>query len=226
MLFLPALMQGVFPSDRVTDNWVTNPAVLPAELRGDAGAIPQLADATNAGMRTYKNALHEQQLLAEDRLAYVGATRAKRLLVGSGHYWRAELANPRQPSEYLRTIMAAAQEQDRLVPVVAEPGGVNPLVTQATAQPRPAPLDPDVAGRRAEAAAAVEAARIRWRDSGGRRPEELGAPLGRRGDRGGLGRRPGSTAGRAAGVIWLGPATGAPPASRSVGLARCCRLAR
>ena len=50
VVFLPALMQGIFPSDRVTDNWVTNPAVLPADLRGDAGAIPQLADATNAAM--------------------------------------------------------------------------------------------------------------------------------------------------------------------------------
>ena len=37
VVFLPALMQGIFPSDRVTDNWVTNPAVLPADLRGDAG---------------------------------------------------------------------------------------------------------------------------------------------------------------------------------------------
>jgi DNA helicase-2/ATP-dependent DNA helicase PcrA len=49
VVFLPALMKGVFPSDRVTDNWVTNPAVLPAELRGDAGSIPQLEEATNAG---------------------------------------------------------------------------------------------------------------------------------------------------------------------------------
>ena len=50
VVFLPALMKGVFPSDRVTDNWVTNPAVLPADLRGDAGSIPQLADTTNAAM--------------------------------------------------------------------------------------------------------------------------------------------------------------------------------
>ena len=84
VVFLPALMHGVFPSDRVTDNWVTNPAVLPAELRGDADAIPQLAETTNTAMGTYKAALRDQQLLAEDRLAYVAATRAKRLLVGIG----------------------------------------------------------------------------------------------------------------------------------------------
>ena len=97
VVFLPALMQGIFPSDRVTDNWVTNPAVLPADLRGDAAAIPQLADATNAAMAEYKARLTEQQLLAEDRLGYVGVTRAKRLLVGSGHWWRADLVRPRVP---------------------------------------------------------------------------------------------------------------------------------
>ena len=40
VVFLPALMKGVFPSDRVTDNWLTNPGVLPADLRGDAQLDP------------------------------------------------------------------------------------------------------------------------------------------------------------------------------------------
>jgi DNA helicase II / ATP-dependent DNA helicase PcrA len=167
VVFLPALMHGVFPSDRVTDNWVTNPAVLPAELRGDADAIPQLAEASNTAMGTYKTALRGQQLLAEDRLAYVAATRAKRLLVGSGHYWRAELANPRRPSDYLETIMAAAQAGGRLDPVADEPGPVNPLLVQATAQRWPAPLDAEATARRAEAAAEVEAARVRLRGGAG-----------------------------------------------------------
>ncbi|HEY9291713.1 MAG TPA: ATP-dependent helicase, partial [Microlunatus sp.] len=34
VVFLPALMKGTFPSDRVTDNWVINAGVLPADLRG------------------------------------------------------------------------------------------------------------------------------------------------------------------------------------------------
>ncbi len=167
VVFLPTLMHGVFPSDRVTDNWVTNPAVLPAELRGDADAIPQLADATNAAMGTYKAALRAQQLLAEDRLAYVAVTRAKRLLVGSGHYWRADLANPRRSSDYLEAIMTAAKGQDRLEPVAAEPGPTNPLLVQASARRWPEPLDPEAAARREEAATTVEAARLRRRDGGG-----------------------------------------------------------
>jgi ATP-dependent DNA helicase UvrD/PcrA len=161
VVFVPALMQGVFPSDRVTDNWVTNPAVLPAGLRGDAAAVPQLGDATSTAMRTYKERLRAQQLLAEDRLAYVAATRAKRLLVGSGHFWRADLANPRKASSYLETIMSAAGEDGRLSSVALEPGSVNPLVRAASAQPWPAPLDPDAAARRDQAAWAVEDARRR-----------------------------------------------------------------
>jgi DNA helicase II / ATP-dependent DNA helicase PcrA len=50
LVLLPALMKGVFPSERVTDNWVTTAAALPADLRGDAAAVPQLADVTNAAM--------------------------------------------------------------------------------------------------------------------------------------------------------------------------------
>ncbi len=83
LVFLPALMKGIFPSERVTDNWVVSAAALPADLRGDAAAVPQLAEVTNSAMTTYRERLAEQQLLAEDRLAYVGATRAKRVLVGT-----------------------------------------------------------------------------------------------------------------------------------------------
>ena len=61
-VFLPALMKGVFPSDRVTDNWVLNSSVLPADLRGDAGSIPQLAETTYAAMADYKQQLSRQQI--------------------------------------------------------------------------------------------------------------------------------------------------------------------
>ena len=67
-MFLPALMKGIFPSERVTDNWVTSAAALPADLRGDAAAVPQLAEVTNAAMTAYRERLAGQQMLAEDRL--------------------------------------------------------------------------------------------------------------------------------------------------------------
>ena len=165
-VFLPALMQGTFPSDRVTDNWVTNPSVLPADLRGDAASIPQLAEASNAGVAAYKAALSEQQRLAEDRLAYVAVTRAKRLLVGSGHSWRPELVRSRTPSTYLRAILTAAREHGRLLVEAEPPGPNNPLVTEAVPHPWPEPLDPDGLARREEAADLVRRAQARFAATG------------------------------------------------------------
>ena len=165
-VFLPALMKGVFPSDRVTDNWVLNPAVLPADLRGDAASIPQLAEATNAAMVEYRQQLTRQQLLAEDRLAYVAVTRAKRLLVGTGHSWRADLSNPRAASNYLRTIIEEAVRQDQLLAEAQPPGSDNPLVTEVAPQPWPAPLDPEAHARRQDAALEVSLARRRFAQLG------------------------------------------------------------
>ena len=165
-VFLPALMKGVFPSDRVTDNWVINPSVLPADLRGDAGSIPQLADTTYAGMVDYKQQLSRQQRLAEDRLAYVAATRAKRLLVGSGHSWRSDLINARTASTYLRAIIEEAVRHDLLLAEAAPPGANNPLVTEVPPHAWPVPLDPDAWERRQQAALDVERARHRFADLG------------------------------------------------------------
>jgi DNA helicase-2/ATP-dependent DNA helicase PcrA len=171
VVFLPALMKGVFPSDRVTDNWVTNPAVLPADLRGDRNAIPQLEDTSNAALADYKAELSRQQLLAEDRLAYVAATRARQLLVGTGHYWRADLTKPRTPSTYLQAILTEAARQGEVVAEATPSGPDNPLVTAAAPQPWPKPLDPDAFARRQAAAAAVESARERHRHTGSYEPD-------------------------------------------------------
>ena len=175
VVFLPALMQGIFPSDRVTDNWVTNPAVLPADLRGDAAAIPQLAEPANAAMAEYKARLTEQQQLAEDRLGYVGVTRAKSLLVGSGHWWRADLVRPRVPSAYLRAIIEEARSQDQLLAEAEPAGSANPLVVDAEPRPWPAPLDPESRRCRQEAAEAVQRARRRFAEQG--RYEDPDAPV-------------------------------------------------
>jgi DNA helicase-2/ATP-dependent DNA helicase PcrA len=159
-------MKGVFPSDRITDNWVSNPAVLPADLRGDASAIPQLTDITNAAMTEYRARLGEQQLLAEDRLAYVGATRAKRVLVGSGHVWRSDLVRPRTPSTYLRAIADEAANQGLFLVEAAPPAPQNPMVSAADPYPWPSPLDPDGLARRLQAAGEVAEARQRHATSG------------------------------------------------------------
>jgi DNA helicase-2/ATP-dependent DNA helicase PcrA len=166
LVFLPALMKGIFPSERVTDNWVVSAAALPADLRGDAVAVPQLAEVTNSAMTTYRERLAEQQLLAEDRLAYVGATRAKRVLVGSGHLWRPDLIKPRSASSYLQAIISEAQKQGMQGPQAGPPAQQNPLVAAVEPRPWPAPLDPDGLSRRIEAAQWVSEARARFAASG------------------------------------------------------------
>jgi len=166
VVFLPALMQGTFPSDRVTDNWVTAAGVLPADLRGDRDSIPQLAEAANPAIAEYKQRLKDQQILAEDRLAYVAATRARRVLVGSGHTWRPELVKPRQPSRYLQVIMAEAGRQDRVAAQAPPPGDANPHDTGAPPVPWPRPLDPEALDRRRHAAEMVRSARQRHAATG------------------------------------------------------------
>lgn len=166
VVFLPALVKGVFPSDRVTDNWLTNPGVLPADLRGDADSIPQLGEASNPAFQSYKEALKDQQLLAEDRLAYVAATRARQLLVGSGHTWRADGVRPRIRSTYLEAILAEAERQGQVVVEAPPVADANPLVVAAEPVPWPAPYDPEAWRRRTEAAAAVQAVRRRRAETG------------------------------------------------------------
>ena len=166
VVFLPALMKGIFPSDRVTDNWVTSAAVLPADLRGDAAAVPQLAEVSNSAITAYRERLAEQQLLAEDRLAYVGVTRAKRVLVGSGHLWRPDAIKPRIASSYLQAIITEARRQGGLGPEAGPPAEHNPLVVAVEPRPWPAALDPDGLSRRMEAAQWVTEAHERFVTTG------------------------------------------------------------
>lgn len=159
VVFLPALMHKTFPSDRVSDNWVTRSAALPADLRGDADAIPQLAEASYPAIVDYRERLKSEQLLAEDRLAYVAATRARRILVGSGHTWRPQTAKPREPSRYLELIVAAARQQHRLLAEAPPPAQTNPLDQDTPPVPWPTPGDADAFERRSRAADLVTSAR-------------------------------------------------------------------
>ena len=165
VVLLPALVDGTFPSDRVTDNWVTNPAVVPSPLRGDAAAIPQVGHPVSVGeLKSYKEALRAEHRLSEDRLAYVAVTRARRQLYASGHRWRADVRKPRTFSEYLVTVLAEADAQGRMAARVGDhPAEQNPLVSDAAPVAWPQPWDPDAWERRQEAAAAVRAARAAGR---------------------------------------------------------------
>lgn len=163
LVFVPALVEGVFPSDRVTDDWARSASVLPADLRGDAETIPQLAEASNEALDQYHDELKQQQHRAEHRLAYVAVTRARQRVVGTGHYWRPGVQKPKMWSRYLQAVLAAAHEQGHVHHEAAAPTEeeTNPLEVARPPSPWPAAPDPEWVQRRHAAAEEVAAARQR-----------------------------------------------------------------
>jgi len=106
LVYLPCVVEGVFPNERVTDNPLTSPAALPTAVRSDATAVPQIREVTNKGLAAYKEELKQALGLAEDRLAYVGVTRAKRRLVVTAHVW-GDSTRARTRSRYVETLARA-----------------------------------------------------------------------------------------------------------------------
>lgn len=152
-VYLPALADKVFPSDRIQGNWLSASAVLPADLRGDAANVPQLADVTDAATKQYAEALRSEARRGDDRLAYVAVTRARQHLVATTHAW-SDLKKPRAASPYLRTLERFAAEVAH-----EEVSGENPLLADDRGFPWPAPGDAAARARRQEAADAVQRAR-------------------------------------------------------------------
>jgi DNA helicase-2/ATP-dependent DNA helicase PcrA len=127
VVYLPGLVAKVFPSDRVTANPYRAAAALPHELRGDRAALPQLGDVSGTGLRLFGEAMREDLIQAEDRLAYVAATRARHVLVGTTHRWRAGAARSREPSPYFAVLDEVAQACGQRSGGPPEAGSVNPL---------------------------------------------------------------------------------------------------
>ncbi|MEL4506050.1 UvrD-helicase domain-containing protein [Luteococcus sp. H138] len=161
VVYLPSLVEGVFPSDRVTDNWTKNAAVLPADLRGDADSIPQLQDVSNAAFTDYGKELKEAQGRSEDRLAYVAITRARQQLTATGHSWRPGQAKPRKPANYLLSVLAEAERQGQVLAVAPPVAEQNPAAPPSARVGWPVAPDPEAQQRRLLAAELVDAARER-----------------------------------------------------------------
>ncbi len=139
VVFVPGLASDVFPSDRVSGNWLRNAAVLPYPLRGDAVSLPDLRSLDPAEVSSFAEALGEQQRLSEDRLAYVAVTRARRLLLASTHTWEGTLIKPRSASSYFTALVDHAQQ----VQLVEESAAANPLIAAAQPQSWPVLGDPE-----------------------------------------------------------------------------------
>lgn len=131
-VFLPRLVEGTFPGSRTRNNWVRNSSEMPSPLRGDAEWIPQLEEVTKAGLDDFVDRLKINNLLAEHRLAYVAASRAKQKLVLTCNQWDGA-SKPKAPSSYFN--LAASQEDGDYVyatkieladPILTNPASDNP----------------------------------------------------------------------------------------------------
>ncbi|GAA3108711.1 ATP-dependent DNA helicase [Kribbella aluminosa] len=159
IVFVPTLVAKVFPSDRGRDKWTTNAKVLPWPLRGDADTLPDIHDLTNAGLKVFADECKDMNALEERRLGYVAFTRAKELLVATGHWWGPTQKRPRGPSSYLSALKQHAGE--RVVAWAEQPdlSDENPELAEQTQAPWPAPYDRDSFQRRLDSAALVQQAR-------------------------------------------------------------------
>lgn len=154
LVFLPAMADTVFPSNRLQGNWVKSAGVLPASLRGDAEAIPQLADVSDAAAKAYDQELRDELRRADDRLAYVAVTRARQHLVATTHTWFGGLERPRVRSPYLEVLA-----RHGTTAVDETPAPTNPLSGDGGARAWPAPVDDDARATRLASAAEVTRAR-------------------------------------------------------------------
>ncbi|HEX5535372.1 MAG TPA: ATP-dependent DNA helicase [Actinomycetales bacterium] len=113
---VPGLVEGSFPSGKASQGqdsdsgWLTGLGPLPYDLRGDRDSLPvwhwraathlkELEQATDR----FKLDCGAHQEGEERRLAYVAATRARRILLLSGAWW-GDGKGHRMPSRYLREV--------------------------------------------------------------------------------------------------------------------------
>lgn len=157
-VYVPQVVEGVFPSGQSRSTPLTSPALLPYELRGDADDFPVVSTWTgNKGVAAYKQAVLDRERGEDRRLAYVAVTRAAARLQVTGHRWGPTQSTPRRVSPYLQTLADLCEAGGgKVLHWAEEPADTqNPALAQSVTVPWPPGPDPDVAAARAEAAAGV-----------------------------------------------------------------------
>ncbi|MGP3970333.1 UvrD-helicase domain-containing protein [Streptomyces sp. 6N223] len=155
---LPGLTADGFPAKPSRDSWLRHARALPQPLRGDARTLPAVEEWTAAAHKEHLAEVAEHLGLEELRLGYVAFTRARSLLLGSGHWWGPSQKRPRGPSEYLTALRRHCEDDPAHGEVEAwaeppEEDEENPALAARGRDPEwPLPLDPEALARRREAA--------------------------------------------------------------------------
>ena len=156
----PDLTKAVFPADVLKGRWPATASVLPADLRGDVDDQPSLdALLGKESLSDYDARCRDHLEREERRLGYVAFTRARHLLVGSGHWWGPPQQKQRGPSPFLLELKEhAAAGHGRVAAWSEQPvEDSNPALAERPAFEWPAPYEPDALQRRRSAAAQVRA---------------------------------------------------------------------
>jgi DNA helicase-2/ATP-dependent DNA helicase PcrA len=159
-VFVVGAAERKFPSTQSRTKWVTSPAVLPTDLRGDRADLPALAGHTAEDLKRLDEDTKEHEAVEERRLGYVAWTRARHELTVSSYCWTPQNKTPAGPSEYqLRTCEAMSEWQARPEPWHEKPppGSVSPYAEQNADLPWPIALHSPETARRQDAAARVRA---------------------------------------------------------------------
>jgi DNA helicase-2/ATP-dependent DNA helicase PcrA len=143
------------------DKYTTNAAKLPHELRGDGEYLPELGPEPNtAAVKRFEQLMREHAGYEDQRVEYVALTRAKSMLLASGHGWGKTQRKPRMANETLAALrerLQADYEFGRVDAWAAPPeeGAANPLREQQAEAEWPAPLASAARAARLGAATAV-----------------------------------------------------------------------
>lgn len=156
VVFVPFLANQVFPTARARSRWTVAQGEIPHSLRGDRGAIPDLAGFGTKSHDLFAQQMKEHSEQEERRLAYVALTRAARLLVASAHWWGPTQKTIRGPSDYLEAVHESCLESgtiDSWEPMPEQ--DTNPILNEVPEFAWPAPIDGEQDASRREAAALV-----------------------------------------------------------------------
>lgn len=120
-VYIPAMSTGKFPSTK-DNRWTQNAESLPWALRGDHNYLPPW-EATPGTLREldeelalFKEQADEHALGEERRLAYVGFTRARSLLVLSASSWIGSTQKPAETSIFLQEQLEIADSENAEAP--------------------------------------------------------------------------------------------------------------